>query len=118
VKFFDILCRRLDSIEKHLKLINEKLHELQERQLKLMKSDREQSRKLKTQQRLTLGFSTVVIIGALMLFNWSPEHQKQLRDLAVSIISIGAAGVLGTNAMPRESSSEEDPDDESGSDSQ
>jgi hypothetical protein len=53
-----------------------------------------------------------------MLFNWSPEHQKQLRDLAVSIISIGAAGVLGTNAMPRESSSEEDPDDEGGSDSQ
>ena len=118
MKFLDILCRRLDSIEKHLKLINEKLHELQERQLKLMKSDRKQWQKLKTQQRLTLGFSSVVIVGALMLFNWSPEHQKQLRDLAVSIITVGAAGVLGANVKQVEPPTPEDPDDESGSDSQ
>lgn len=91
------LCDRLKSIEDKLDHLNHTLDALERKQRVLAESDRRQWKRLQIQHRLTLGFASVGLIGALLLFKWTPENRVALQNLAIGILTSAGAGIIGVN---------------------
>lgn len=91
------LCDRLEGIEDKLDHLNHTLDNLKTKQAALAESDRRQWKRLQIQHRLTLGFASVGLIGALLLFQWTPENRVALQNLAIGILTSAGAGIIGVN---------------------
>ena len=112
------LCDRLEGIENKLDHLNHALDDLKTKQKELAISDRKQWKRLQIQHRLTLGFAAAGLVGALLLFRWTPENRLALQNLAIGVLTSAGAGIIGVNIKTPEGPGKPEDEEEPPNDAQ